>query len=111
MVDVSKKSVTLREARATAEVVISDKAFAAAAAGDLPKGDLLSTVRLAGVMAAKRTHELGPMCHPLRRTGIDVQAALDPAASGNRLAAAHLCVVRTRAAMGAPASRARGGSV
>ena len=64
MVDVSDKAVTLREARAAADVVLSPEAFAAAAGGDLPKGDLLSVVRLAGVMAAKRTHELVPMCHP-----------------------------------------------
>lgn len=99
MVDVSKKSVTLREARASAQVVISDEAFAAAAAGDLPKGDLLSTVRLAGVMAAKRTHELVPMCHPLRLTGIDVEAVLDASLPGIRLAALVRCVERTGAEM------------
>src|SRR5258708_12511563 len=99
MVDVSKKSVTLREARATAHVVVSDTAFAAAAAGDLPKGDLVSTVRLAGVMAAKRTHELVPMCHPLRLTGIDVEAVLDPSLPGIRLAARVRCVERTGAEM------------
>ncbi|HXA43492.1 MAG TPA: cyclic pyranopterin monophosphate synthase MoaC [Candidatus Solibacter sp.] len=99
MVDVSKKAVTLREARATADVVVSETAFAAAAAGDLPKGDLLSTVRLAGVMAAKRTHELVPMCHPLRLTGIDVEAVLDPSLPGIRLAARVRCVERTGAEM------------
>ncbi len=99
MVDVSQKRVTLREARATAQVVVSDTAFAAAAAGDLPKGDLLSTVRLAGVMAAKRTHDLVPMCHPLRLTAIDVEAVLDASLPGVRLAARVRCVERTGAEM------------
>lgn len=99
MVDVSKKDVSLREARAAAEVVISADAFAAAAGGDLPKGDLLSVVRLAGVMAAKRTHELVPMCHPLRLTGIDVEAVLDPSLPGISLQARVRCVERTGAEM------------
>jgi cyclic pyranopterin phosphate synthase len=99
MVDVSKKSVTLREAYATAAVVMSQAAFAAAAAGDLPKGDLLAVVRLAGVMAAKRTHELVPMCHPLRLTGIEVDAVLDPALPGISLGARVRCVERTGAEM------------
>jgi cyclic pyranopterin phosphate synthase len=99
MVDVSKKDVSLREARAAADVVISPDAFAAAAGGDLPKGDLLSVVRLAGVMAAKRTHELVPMCHPLRLTGIDIEAVLDPSLPGISLHARVRCVERTGAEM------------
>jgi cyclic pyranopterin monophosphate synthase len=99
MVDVSDKAVTLREARAAAEVVFSPEAFAAAAGGDLPKGDLLSVVRLAGVMAAKRTHELVPMCHPLRLTGIEVEAVLDPSLPGISLQARVACVERTGAEM------------
>src|SRR5438552_5544588 len=99
MVDVSEKAVSLREARATAAVVMSEAAFAAAASGNLPKGDLLSVVRLAGVMAAKRTHELVPMCHPLRLTGIEVDAVLDPALPGISLAARVRCVERTGAEM------------
>jgi cyclic pyranopterin phosphate synthase len=99
MVDVSDKRVSVREARATATVVMSQTAFAAAAAGDLPKGDLLSVVRLAGVMAAKRTHELVPMCHPLRLTGIEVDAVLDPSLPGIMLGARVRCVERTGAEM------------
>jgi cyclic pyranopterin phosphate synthase len=99
MVDVSDKAVTLREARAAAEVVLSPEAFAAAAVGDLPKGDLLSVVRLAGVMAAKRTHELVPMCHPLRLTGIEVEAVLDPSLPGVSLRSRVACVERTGAEM------------
>jgi len=99
MVDVSKKDVSLREAQAAAAVVISADAFAAAAGGDLPKGDLLSVVRLAGVMAAKRTHELVPMCHPLRLTGIEVEAVLDPSLPGISLKSRVRCVERTGAEM------------
>jgi cyclic pyranopterin monophosphate synthase len=99
MVDVSRKAVTRREARATAEVAMSDAAFAAAAAGNLPKGDLLSVVQLAGVMAAKRTHELVPYCHPLHLTDIDVEAVLDPGLPGLRLRSTVRCVDRTGAEM------------
>lgn len=99
MVDVSAKAVTLREARASAAVVMSREAFAAAAGGDLPKGDLLSVVRLAGVMAAKRTHDLIPMCHPLRLTGIEVDAVLDPSLPGVSLESRVRCVERTGAEM------------
>jgi cyclic pyranopterin phosphate synthase len=99
MVDVSGKAPSLREASAAAAVVMSEAAFAAAAAGDLPKGDLLAVVRTAGVMAAKRTHELVPMCHPLRLTGIEVDAVLDPSLPGISLGARVRCVERTGAEM------------
>ena len=99
MVDVSAKAVTVRNARASASVVMSEEAFAAAAAGQLPKGDLLSVIRLAGVMAAKRTPDLVPFCHPLRLTDIDVEAVLDPALPGVRLESSIRCVDRTGAEM------------
>jgi cyclic pyranopterin phosphate synthase len=99
MVDVSSKPVTAREARAAAEVVMSPEAFAAAASGDLPKGDLLGVVRMAGIVAAKRTPELVPLCHPLKLTYVDVQAVLDAALPGIRLEAAVKCDERTGAEM------------
>ena len=99
MVDVTTKPATVRQAHATAAVVMSEKAFAAAAAGQLPKGDLLSVVRIAGVMAAKRTAELVPFCHPLKLTDIDVEAVLDPALPGVRLDATIRAVDRTGAEM------------
>jgi cyclic pyranopterin phosphate synthase len=99
MVDVSGKAVTAREARAAADVIMSPDAFAAAAAGDLPKGDLLAVVRLAGVMAAKRTPELVPFCHPLHLTDVDVEAVLDPSLPGVRLRSTVRCVDRTGAEM------------
>ncbi|MFY9614822.1 MAG: cyclic pyranopterin monophosphate synthase MoaC [Candidatus Dormiibacterota bacterium] len=99
MVDVSAKAVTTREARAGAEVRMSKAAFAAAAAGDLPKGDLLTVVRLAGVMAAKRTAELVPFCHPLALTDVDVDAVLDASIPGVRLESTVRCVERSGAEM------------
>ena len=99
MVDVSRKRETEREAHAEAQVVMSDDAFAAAAAGDLPKGDLITVVRVAGVMAAKRTPELIPLCHPLKLTHVDVEAVLDPSLPGLAIRVAVKCIERTGAEM------------
>jgi cyclic pyranopterin phosphate synthase len=65
MVDVSGKDVTAREAEAEAVIVLSADAFAAVSEGTAPKGDVLATARIAGIMAAKKTSELIPLCHPL----------------------------------------------
>lgn len=65
MVDVSEKDATEREAAAEATIVLSAEAFAAIASGEAPKGDVLATARIAGIMAAKKTSELIPLCHPL----------------------------------------------
>lgn len=75
MVNVSHKAVTNRSARAQAIVFTS--AIEQVIAGDLPKGDVLSTARLAGILAAKRTGELIPLCHPLPIHGVDIDASLD----------------------------------
>src|SRR2546425_2417442 len=72
MVDVSAKPETAREAVASAVVRMSPKTLAIVRAGNAPKGDVLGVARTAGILAAKRTHELIPLCHPLRLTGIDV---------------------------------------
>lgn len=74
MVDVGGKPLSRR--RASARARIEMKAETAAALGNLPKGDALTTARIAGVMAAKRTSELIPLCHPLPLTAIDVAVAL-----------------------------------
>lgn len=74
MVDVGGKPLSRR--RASARARIEMKAETAAALGSLPKGDALTTARIAGVMAAKRTSELIPLCHPLPLTAIDVAVAL-----------------------------------
>lgn len=65
MVDVSGKDTTEREATAEAVIMLSAEAFEAVAAGDAPKGDVLAVARIAGIMAAKKTSELIPLCHSL----------------------------------------------
>lgn len=72
MVDVGGKAETQRMARAGGVIRMSDEALAAIRAGDAPKGDVLGTARIAGIMAAKRTAELIPLCHPLALTSVEV---------------------------------------
>ena len=72
MVDVSGKPDTVREATATGEVRMSQTAVRAIRDRKVKKGDPLQTARLAGIMAAKRTSELIPLCHPLAVTSVDV---------------------------------------
>ncbi len=72
MVDVSAKAETAREAVARATVKMTPRTLRIVRAGNAPKGDVLGVARTAGILAAKRTHELIPMCHPLRVTGIDL---------------------------------------
>ena len=79
MVDVSAKPVTAREAIARGRVEVSAAAMRAARAGNLPKGAVTEVARLAGVMAAKRTHDAIPLCHPLALSHVDV----DVVARGN----------------------------
>ena len=76
MVDVSGKSDTDRMASATAIVQLTEAAMAALLEGDLKKGDALAVARIAGIMAAKKTSELIPLCHPLPITKVTV--ALEP---------------------------------
>jgi cyclic pyranopterin phosphate synthase len=80
MVDVGVKSVTERRAIARATVRMTPATAEAVVRGDAPKGDVLSTARLAGVMAAKRTDELIPLCHSLPLSFADVEASVDAAA-------------------------------
>ncbi|MFL5313801.1 MAG: cyclic pyranopterin monophosphate synthase MoaC, partial [Microvirga sp.] len=72
MVDVSDKAVTARTARAEGRVVTAPETVALIRKGDAKKGDVLGTARLAGIMAAKRTHELIPLCHPLLLSKVTV---------------------------------------
>ena len=76
MVDISAKADTAREAVAKGSVYMKPQTLSLILSGSAAKGDLLTTAQLAGVMAAKRTHELIPLCHPLLLTDIDV--ALEP---------------------------------
>jgi len=79
MVDTSAKKATARRAIASARVLMSPETVVAVREGRTPKGDPLETARLAGVMAAKRTADLIPLCHPLALTHIDVRAELQDA--------------------------------
>jgi cyclic pyranopterin phosphate synthase len=76
MVDTSAKEPTVRRAVASARVLMSPATVAAIRNNTTPKGDPLETARLAGVMAAKRTSELIPLCHPLPLTHVDVRAEI-----------------------------------
>jgi len=75
MVDVGGKAATARRAVASGRIAMSAEALAAICAGNAPKGDVLGTARIAGIMAAKRTGELIPLCHPLglEAVGIDFE--------------------------------------
>ena len=77
MVDISAKSDTAREAVARGNVRMKPQTLALIQSGGVAKGDVLAVARLAGVMAAKRTHELIPLCHPLLLTDINVQITPD----------------------------------
>ena len=81
MVDVSEKAVTTRTAVAEGYVVMRPETLALIREGAAAKGDVLATARIAGIMAAKRTHELIPLCHPLAisKVTIDFEEMSDPA--------------------------------
>ncbi len=81
MVDVAQKTPSLRRAVAESRVAMSAEAFARVKTATVPKGDVLGTARLAGIMAAKRTAELIPLCHPLALTKLDLTLELDDASS------------------------------
>jgi cyclic pyranopterin phosphate synthase len=72
MVDVTPKADTVREATARGRITMSAATLKLIRTGSAAKGDVLATAQIAGVMAAKRTHDLIPMCHPLLLTGIEV---------------------------------------
>ena len=77
MVDVSAKQDTLREALAEGRITMSTEALAAIREGAVKKGDVLATARIAGIMAAKKTSELIPLCHPLMLSKVAVNFAFE----------------------------------
>jgi cyclic pyranopterin phosphate synthase len=81
MVDVSDKAETERSATAKGSVLMQPETLALVAGGEMKKGDVLAVARLAGIMAAKRTAELIPLCHPLALTSIKVDLTIDKARS------------------------------
>jgi len=95
MVDVGAKEVTERRARAQAVVRMRPETVRAVLDGDAPKGDVLGTARLAGVMAAKRTSDLIPLCHGLPLSFADVAATVDADAGTITLVAEARTAART----------------
>ena len=96
MVDVSAKVPTVRQAIAAGRVRMSAETFAAIEAGNAPKGDVLGTARLAGIMAAKQTAQLIPLCHPLPLHKVEVLVMPDPNLPGYQIQA----TVKTKAETG-----------
>ena len=96
MVDVSGKAVTDREATAHGSITMNAEAFAAVESGTMKKGDVLGVARIAGIMAAKRTSDLIPLCHPLPLTKINIDFQLLP----ERRAVEVLCTVKTSGVTG-----------
>ena len=80
MVDVTEKAVTFRTARAEGWVRMAAETLELIRTGGAPKGDVLAVAQVAGILAAKRTHELIPMCHPLRLTAVDLRFTLEEGA-------------------------------
>lgn len=95
MVDVSDKAVTVREAVAAAEVHMRPETLALIQAGGMPKGDVLAVARVAGIMAAKRTPDLIPLCHPLPITSASVDFRFDQERSAVLIEARVKCAAVT----------------
>jgi cyclic pyranopterin phosphate synthase len=87
MVDVGAKDDTVRTAVAEGAVTMRPETLAMIIAGNAKKGDVIGTARIAGIMAAKRTHELIPLCHPLLLTKVGLDIVEDPALPGLRVTA------------------------
>lgn len=96
MVDVSEKLATVREATAVGQVRMQENTFASIQAGNAPKGDVLGTARLAGIMAAKQTSQLIPLCHPLPISKVQVTLQPQPELPGYEIRAS----VKTKAETG-----------
>ena len=82
MVDVGDKAITTREAVAEGRIVMKPETLTLILEGRAKKGDVLATARIAGIMAAKKTHELIPLCHPLLLTKVSVEFEADEALPG-----------------------------
>jgi cyclic pyranopterin phosphate synthase len=95
MVDVSAKPISDRQATAEGSVTMSAAALDQVRRNEIAKGDVLAVARVAGIMAAKRTAELIPLCHPLPVEGIDLELAFDAALPGVRVTASVRVAGRT----------------
>lgn len=95
MVDVGEKEITQRSATAAARVLVSPETFEKIKTGVMKKGDVLTVAQIAGVMGAKRTPDLIPMCHPIQITGIDLDLSLDETRFSVEIYATVSCTGRT----------------
>lgn len=95
MVEVGAKGETARAAVATGTVTMSKAAFEALESGKAKKGDVLAVARVAGIMAAKRTSEWIPLCHPVPLTGVEVDFTLDRKNARVAVIATARCIART----------------
>lgn len=91
MVDVTEKAITTRTAVAVGKIIVCPEIFARIKAGSIEKGDVLGVARIAGIMGAKKTSELIPLCHPLPLTKCNIDFTMDAA---NSAVIAH-CTVKT----------------
>jgi len=95
MVEVGAKEPTLRQATAACRVRLGPKVFPLLLAGSLPKGDVWAAARLAGILAAKQTAHLIPLCHPLPLTGVDIDFSPEPEQAAVDISARVRTVSRT----------------
>lgn len=95
MVDVAAKPDTPRFARAVGEITMTAATLDAISENKIAKGDVLAVARIAGIMAAKRTSELIPLCHPLALTDVAVELLIDPTLPGIRVSATAAVVGKT----------------
>lgn len=95
MVDVNEKSITKRTAIAAGRVLVNKDTFALIRSGGMKKGDVLTVAQIAGVMGAKRTPDLIPMCHPILIDGINLDLSLDEERCSVEIQATVSCSGRT----------------
>ena len=95
MVDVGEKNITRRTATAMARVFVNENTFSLIQSGGMKKGDVLTVAQVAGVMGAKRTPDLIPMCHPILMDGIDLSLRLDEQRCAVEIQATVSCDGRT----------------
>lgn len=95
MVNVGEKSPSVRSATAAARVLVNRETFALIRSGGMKKGDVLTVAQVAGVMGAKRTPDLIPMCHPILIDGVDLQLSLDEERCSVEIRATVSCDGRT----------------
>ena len=95
MVDVSDKNITKRTAVASGRVLVNECTFRMLLSGGIKKGDVLAVAQIAGIMGAKRTSELIPMCHPVPIDGIDLKLALNESLLAVEIVASVCCEGKT----------------